>query len=74
MRARALATALAVLLLATALPARATEFTFDGRGFGHGIGMSQYGAKGMAAEGATAEEILAHYYRGARLGRLRGEG
>ena len=42
---------LTVLLAAQVLPAGATEFTFDGQGFGHGIGMSQYGAKGMAAWG-----------------------
>ena len=68
MRPRALAAALALLIAATALPAGATEFTFDGKGLGHGIGMSQYGAKGMAHEGATAEEILAHYYQGIELG------
>ncbi|MGG1880735.1 stage II sporulation protein D [Paenibacillus cisolokensis] len=33
-------------------------------GYGHGVGMSQYGAEGMAREGRTAEEILAHYYTG----------
>lgn len=31
-------------------------------GYGHGVGMSQWGANGMAQSGATAEEILAHYY------------
>lgn len=36
----------------------------DGRGWGHLIGMSQYGAQAMAEEGATAAEILAHYYGG----------
>ena len=35
-----------------------------GGGNGHGVGMSQYGAKGMAEEGKTAEEILEHYYTG----------
>lgn len=34
-------------------------------GFGHRVGMSQYGAEAMAAEGNTWEEILRHYYRGA---------
>jgi stage II sporulation protein D len=37
-------------------------FVFDGAGSGHGVGMSQYGAKGMAEEGYTYEEILKHYY------------
>ena len=35
-----------------------------GAGFGHGVGMSQYGARGQAAAGATAAQILRHYYRG----------
>jgi SpoIID/LytB domain protein len=42
--------------------------TFYGRGYGHGVGMSQYGARGRALEGATAPDILAHYYEGATLG------
>ncbi|MFC7371499.1 stage II sporulation protein D [Fictibacillus iocasae] len=33
------------------------------KGYGHGVGMSQYGANGMAAEGKTYEEIVKHYYR-----------
>ena len=42
--------------------------TFHGRGYGHGVGLSQYGARGRAVDGATAAEILAHYYRGTSLG------
>lgn len=38
-----------------------------GRGWGHGVGMSQYGAFGMALRGFGYREILAHYYRGADL-------
>ena len=38
------------------------EFTFSGGGYGHGVGMSQYGAKFMAEEGYTYEEILNFYY------------
>ncbi|MBR5091199.1 MAG: SpoIID/LytB domain-containing protein [Ruminiclostridium sp.] len=37
-------------------------FTFTTRGFGHGAGLSQYGANEMAGEGSSAEEILRHYY------------
>lgn len=37
-------------------------FVFTTRGFGHGVGMSQYGANAMAKEGKTWKEILAHYY------------
>ncbi|MGE5678837.1 MAG: SpoIID/LytB domain-containing protein [Pseudomonadota bacterium] len=40
-------------------------YTFQGKGFGHGLGMSQYGAKGMAEAGNNYEEILEHYYQGA---------
>src|SRR5690625_4744850 len=36
---------------------------FTTRGYGHGVGMSQYGANGMAEEGKTYEEIVAHYYK-----------
>ncbi len=43
------------------LPAR---FVFSGRGYGHGVGMSQWGAQGMALAGKSAEEILTHYYQG----------
>lgn len=42
---------------------------FTGRGFGHGVGMSQFGAEGKAREGQTAGEILEHYYPGARVRR-----
>jgi len=38
-----------------------------GRGFGHGVGMSQWGALGMAQKGDTYERILQHYYRGTAL-------
>lgn len=55
-------------MLVPALPARAVEddttITFDGSGWGHGVGMSQYGAYGMALNGRTAGQILSHYYTG----------
>ena len=38
------------------------KFTFTTRGFGHGVGMSQYGANAMAKDGADWREILMHYY------------
>lgn len=41
-----------------------TAFTFTGAGWGHGVGMSQWGARGMAAQGSTAQQILGHYYSG----------
>lgn len=37
------------------------------KGYGHDIGMSQYGAKGMAQSGANAKQIIAHYYQGAAV-------
>lgn len=43
--------------------------TFYGRGFGHGVGMSQFGAEGLARQGWTAEQILLFYYPGATLER-----
>lgn len=44
-----------------------TAYTFSGGGWGHGVGMSQYGAKGMADAGFTYDEILSHYYPGTEL-------
>jgi SpoIID/LytB domain protein len=42
-----------------------SSFTFSGSGWGHGVGMSQWGARGMAAAGSTYAQILGHYYTGA---------
>ena len=42
-------------------------FRFTVTGFGHGVGMSQYGANVMAAQGADYRTILAHYYPGTEL-------
>lgn len=72
-----LCAALAVLVLPlpaasqaprAAVPGEAV-FVLTGRGYGHGVGMSQYGAYGMAKEGKTYDEILAHYYSGITLGK-----
>lgn len=43
------------------------SFLFIGAGFGHGVGLSQLGAAGMAEAGYTAEEILRHYFPGTTL-------
>jgi stage II sporulation protein D len=51
------------------LPAR---FVFAGRGYGHGVGMSQWGAQGMALAGRSAEEILTHYYQGIAITNIGG--
>lgn len=65
--------------LRTALKLRSLRFTisptpdgfvFTGRGYGHALGMSQWGAYSMAQQGMTYTTILAHYYRGVELGKL----
>ena len=48
----------------------AGSFTFDVVGYGHGVGMSQYGANAMAAQGKNFQEILTWYYTGAEAGPL----
>jgi stage II sporulation protein D len=45
-----------------------------GRGWGHGVGMSQWGAEGMASRGASFEEILKHYYTGIEVAEYEGPG
>jgi stage II sporulation protein D len=42
-------------------------FVITGRGWGHGVGLSQYGALGFARQGGGYEEILTHYYQGTEL-------
>ena len=61
----------ACLLVGSMGPARASSvipvpagFTITGSGFGHGVGMSQYGAQGMGLDGYSATDILKHYYKG----------
>src|SRR3954447_6434993 len=66
-------TLIAILMLAllAASPAAAkpkATFTIRGAGFGHGVGMSQYGALGYAEHGWNAASILGHYYTGTALG------
>jgi SpoIID/LytB domain protein len=51
---------------ATAATTLASAITFYGRGSGHGVGMSQYGARGRAKAGQSATRILAAYYRRAK--------
>lgn len=60
----------------SALGLNSTNFTMDTdgdmleittTGFGHGVGLCQYGANGMAAQGYTYDEILAYYYEGTEL-------
>ena len=42
-------------------------FEIKGRGWGHAVGMSQNGAKGMASNGFTCEEIIKWYYKGVEV-------
>ena len=63
----------------TALGLRSADFeveytddkaVFTTKGFGHGVGMSQYGANAMASEGKTWREILEHYYTGCSISKV----
>jgi stage II sporulation protein D len=49
---------------------RVSEFIFVGRGWGHGVGMCQVGAYGLAKQGWTTEQILKAYYSGIELTRI----
>ena len=75
-RVKAVSAVLALLVAGT-LPSAPTataavpaSFYLSGSGWGHGIGLSQYGARGQAAAGRTAAEILAHYYTGTTVAPL----
>jgi stage II sporulation protein D len=50
---------------------RVSKVIADGRGYGHGVGLSQIGALQMAAAGKTCEEIVRHYYTDVRLAKVR---
>lgn len=50
---------------------KGTSVEITTTGFGHGVGMSQWGANGMAIQGRTAEEIVKYYYTGIQIGSLR---
>lgn len=49
---------------------RDSQVVMQGRGFGHGVGLSQWGAYQMAQEGKTAQEIVRHYFRDVDIVRL----
>ena len=74
MRRLSLVVPLVALLVATATvsapaaPTPATAFVLAGGGWGHGVGMSQWGAFGQAKAGRDYRTILAHYYPGTTLG------
>lgn len=65
----------AFLAAAIAVPAQgAARLVVRGAGFGHGVGMSQYGAYGFAEKGADHVAILRHYYAGTQIDKLDGSG
>jgi stage II sporulation protein D len=62
-----------IMLLAAASSARAgVNWVVRGHGFGHGVGVSQYGAYGYALHGMDYRLILAHYYQGSSIGQVEG--
>jgi stage II sporulation protein D len=72
--ARAAAALAGLAGLATFAPAAdaAVSWVVHGRGFGHGVGMSAYGAYGYALHGRSHEFILGHYFTGTTIGTLPG--
>lgn len=74
MRLRPLGILLTLLLsLTLAAPAgAAVSWVVHGRGFGHGVGMSAYGAYGYALHGKSHEFILGHYFTGTTIGMIPG--
>ena len=48
-----------------------SDFVFYGRGWGHGVGLCQWGAMAMADNGYTAEQILTHYYPGTNVRKIK---
>jgi stage II sporulation protein D len=72
---RARIAVLSLILLAVGTGPAAAEgavtWTVSGGGYGHGVGMSAYGAYGYGRHGAGYRQILGHYYRGIRLATLR---
>lgn len=52
------------VVAAPSIPTEENAFSVSGRGWGHCIGMSQWGACGMAKQGSSCKTILRHYYTG----------
>ena len=63
----------ALAACALAASASAASWVIKGRGFGHGVGMSQYGAYGYAKHGRGYRSILEHYYRHTRIAEASGQ-
>lgn len=72
MRRALLVIAVLALAILPAVPASsANSFTFYGSGYGHGLGMSQWGAFGLAQEGWSHRKILRHFYSGTAIRQTR---
>ena len=56
-----------MLLIPRNIPSTQNTLVVSGYGSGHGVGMSQWGARYMATKGAKAEEILKHFYKGVKI-------
>ncbi len=65
--ARVMGVALTISLVCASPAFAGRTVTITGGGWGHGIGMSQYGAYGRAKNGKSAQQILEHYYSGAQV-------
>jgi stage II sporulation protein D len=50
-----------------ALDGSVDSYIFSGKGWGHGVGLCQVGAYGMALRGKSSDEILHHYYTGVEI-------
>ena len=68
MRGNDLRTALSLRSPSFTVETNGDTITFHVTGYGHGVGMSQYGANSLAKEGRTCTEILAHYFTGTTVG------
>src|SRR3954449_11355809 len=66
---------LVALVVLAAVPSAqaASRLVIRGAGFGHGIGMSQYGAYGLSLQGVPYQQILARYYTGTALAQVAAE-
>ena len=69
----ALVTSFVVPAGATAVAQEDTDVSFIGAGWGHGLGLSQYGAYGASRDGWTVDQITGHFYQGSTIGTM-GEG
>jgi stage II sporulation protein D len=67
----ALAASVALVLAAAPAAEAGSTFVLKGRGYGHGVGMSQWGAYGFAKKGRSYRQILGHYFSGTKISRTK---